>query len=256
MTEISPLIPHMERVLEAKTIQEIWALHLAKMAEYGFDRLLYGFTRFRTAQTQFGSAEDLLMLSNHDEAYIDAFVRTGLYNHAPMVRWALENEGPASWRLLQKVVEMGDLTPTESKVVELNRKFGIIAGYSISFRDMSVRAKGAIGLCARIGMSQDAVEEVWAEHGREITVANNLVHLKLTSMPFASSRRALTPRQREALEWVGDGKTMQDIALLMGLTTATVEKHLRLAREALAVETTAQAVLKASLHNQMFVLEG
>ena len=41
----------------------------------------------------------------------------------------------------------------------------------------------------------------------------------------------------------------------MGLTSATVEKHLRLAREALAVETTAQAVLKAALHNQMFVLE-
>ena len=39
------------------------------------------------------------------------------------------------------------------------------------------------------------------------------------------------------------------------LTSATVEKHLRLAREALAVETTAQAVLKAALHNQMFVME-
>jgi LuxR family transcriptional regulator len=57
------------------------------------------------------------------------------------------------------------------------------------------------------------------------------------------------------LEWVGDGKTTQDIAVLMGLTSATVEKHLRLARESLAVETTAQAVLKASFQNQMFVLE-
>ncbi len=48
---------------------------------------------------------------------------------------------------------------------------------------------------------------------------------------------------------------MQDTALLMGLTSATVEKHLRLAREALAVETTAQAVLKAAFANQMFILE-
>jgi LuxR family transcriptional regulator len=47
----------------------------------------------------------------------------------------------------------------------------------------------------------------------------------------------------------------QDTALLMGLTSATVEKHLRLAREALAVETTAQAVLKAAFANQMFILE-
>jgi len=41
----------------------------------------------------------------------------------------------------------------------------------------------------------------------------------------------------------------------MGLTPATVEKHLRLARDNLNVETTAQAVLKAALQNQMFVIE-
>jgi len=39
------------------------------------------------------------------------------------------------------------------------------------------------------------------------------------------------------------------------LTPATIEKHLRLARETLDVETTAQAVLKAAFYNQMFVLD-
>ena len=48
-----------------------------------------------------------------------------------------------------------------------------------------------------------------------------------------SRRRALSPRQRESLEWVADGKTTQDVALLMGVSAAMVEKHLRLAREAL-----------------------
>ena len=57
------------------------------------------------------------------------------------------------------------------------------------------------------------------------------------------------------MEWVGDGKTMADIAEIMGLTQATIEKHLRLAREALNVETTAQAVLKASFQNQIFVVD-
>ena len=57
------------------------------------------------------------------------------------------------------------------------------------------------------------------------------------------------------LEWVGDGKTVQDTAVIMGLTPPTVEKHLRLARQALNVETTAQAVLKAAFQNQIFVLE-
>ncbi|MEP3034604.1 MAG: sigma factor-like helix-turn-helix DNA-binding protein, partial [Pseudoruegeria sp.] len=50
--------------------------------------------------------------------------------------------------------------------------------------------------------------------------------------------------------------TTQEIAQIMGLTAATVEKHLRLAREVLDVETTAQAVLKASFNNQIFIIEG
>ena len=84
---------------------------------------------------------------------------------------------------------------------------------------------------------------------------NNICHLKIMTLPYSAPSRTLTKRQKEALEWVGDGKTTQDIALLMGLTQATVEKHLRLARESLNVETTAQAVLKAALQNQMFVIE-
>ena len=83
---------------------------------------------------------------------------------------------------------------------------------------------------------------------------NNVFHLKQLTLA-CSGARELTQRQREVLQWVGDGKTAQDIALLMGLTAATVEKHLRLAREALDVETTAQAVLKAAFYNQMFTID-
>jgi DNA-binding CsgD family transcriptional regulator len=96
---------------------------------------------------------------------------------------------------------------------------------------------------------------MWEEHGEDIILMNNVVHLKILTLPYDPPNRGLTRRQREALEWVGDGKTTQDIALLMGLTPATVEKHLRLARETLSVETSAQAVLKAALQNQMYVFE-
>ena len=130
------------------------------------------------------------------------------------------------------------------------------AGYTIGFNTASKRSRGALSLCARSGLSQDDIDAVWDEHGDEILLMNNIAHLKILTLPYSSPTRSLTSRQREALEWVGDGKTTQDIALLMGLTPATVEKHLRLARVSMSVETTAQAVLKAALQNQMFVIEG
>ena len=55
---------------------------------------------------------------------------------------------------------------------------------------------------------------------------------------------------------MADGKTTQDVGLLMGVSPAMVEKHLRLAREALDVETTAQAVAKAALLNMIFQKPG
>ena len=248
------LRPYLHYVSNAKSMEELWSAHCDKMAEYGFDRLLYGFTRYRT-DTSLGDPEDFIILTNHDPAYTNVFFGEGLYFHAPMTRWALENEGASSWRLVGEMFDDRVLTPQEQKVVSFNLKMQVTAGYTVSFKSVSVRSKGAIALTAKPGMNQEDVDAIWDEHGRDIHLMNNVAHLKILTLPYSGPNRALTPRQREALEWVGDGKTTQDIAVLMGLTSATVEKHLRLAREALSVETTAQAVLKAAMQNQMFVLE-
>ena len=236
------------------TLEELWSAHTEQMKSYGFDRLIYGFTRFRT-QTSLGDPEDFIILTNHSPEYVEGFMASGLYFHAPMLHWALENEGAGSWRLLGEKFDKGRLTPEELKVIESNLTLKVTAGYTISFKSVSARSKGAISLAARVGLNQEEVDEIWEEHGEDIHLINNIAHLKILTLPYSPPNRGLTRRQREALEWVGDGKTTQDIALLMGLTSATVEKHLRLAREALSVETTAQAVMKAALHNQMFVLE-
>ena len=250
---MSSLRTYLQEIARCPAIEELWEAHTAKMAEYGFDRLIYGFTRYRTP-TSLGDPEDFVILTNHCKEYMDGFLRDGLYFHAPMLKWALDHEGAASWSMIREMMSSGTMTNEERKVYEFNRSKGITVGYTISFTSVSMRSKGAISLAA-LNRSQDEMDEMWAEHGDDILLMNNIAHLKILTLPYNPPNRALTKRQREALEWVGDGKTTQDIALLMGLTSATVEKHLRLAREALSVETTAQAVLKASLQNQMFVME-
>ena len=252
MTQRTSLPAHLQRVFDARSIEDIWNLHLDGMASYGFTRLLYVFTRFRTAES-FGRVDDMLLLSNLPVDYLKAYFYSGLCLQAPMLKWAARHDGAQSWRLIAERAAAPDLTEAEREVMALNDRYGIRAGYSIGFRDISVRAKGGIGLSVTNGQSQDEVDAIWDEFGEEILTINNVTHLRITVMPFASSRRALTPRQREALEWVGEGKTTQDIAVTMGLTQATVEKHLRLAREALDVDTTAQAVLKAAFQNQIFI---
>jgi LuxR family transcriptional regulator len=240
----------LDRIVRSDSIEGTWQLLLDAMAGYGFDRLLYGYTRFKTANS-YGDSDDMLILSNHDRDYISKFVDGRMYLHAPMVRWATENTGSRSWRWWHD--NFTDLNAEERKVAEFNISRGLHAGYTISFKGTSIRSRGAIALTGRGDLDQTAVDEIWAASERDIELINNVAHLRITNLPHPG-RRQLTQRQREALEWVGDGKTTQDIATIMGLTPATVEKHLRLAREALDVETTAQAVLKASFQNQIFVV--
>lgn len=248
------LIDDLQAIVSAQSIEEAWPILPRALTRYGFDRLLYGFTRFRTANS-FGDLQDVLLLSNHDPEYVDPFFNSGLYFEAPMVQWAAENVGACSWSILAKQAANGKLSNGHRRVMEFNLKHGVVAGYSISFPEHSSRSKGAVGLVAAEGITQEDVDATWATHGNEIEVLCSVAHLKLTSLPYNTGRRPLTPRQREVLEWVGGGKTTADIATIMGLTPATVEKHLRLAREALDVETTTQAVLKASLQNQIFLME-
>jgi len=245
---------YLHSIARCPTLEELWEAHTTKMADYGFDRLIYGFTRYRTS-TSLGDPEDFVILTNHDRSYTDEFLGNGLYIHAPMVRWALTHEGACSWAVMHEMVTSRTITPSEQRVLDFNKEQDVTAGYSVSFKSISARSKGAIALTAKRGMSQADIDAVWAEHGSDIQLMNEIAHLKILTLPYTGPGRTLTARQRETLEWVGDGKTMQDIAVLMGLTSATVEKHLRLAREALAVETTAQAVLKAAFANQMFVLD-
>ena len=247
------LVVYLDRVNNAPSVESLWRLHLDAMARFGFDRLLYGFTRYLNGRSV-GDPQDLVVLTNLPATFMRPYLDTGLYANGPMVRWALANDGACSWSWVIETAARGGFSPAELKTLEFNQKLGLTAGYTISFRSVSQRAKGGIGLCARPGVSQTEVDELWAKDGQAITVMNNVFHLKLLTLPYSGSRQ-LTQRQREVLQWVGDGKTAQDIALLMGLTAATVEKHLRLAREALDVETTAQAVLKASFYNQMFTVE-
>lgn len=241
-------------VCAAKSLEELWPAHVAQMERFGFDRIVYGHTRYRT-ETSLGDPEDFVVLTNHGGDYLAGYIKRGLYFHAPMLRWALENEGAGSWGLIQQMAENGQISDLGHEVIAFNRQMGLTVGYTVSFFSTSERFKGAISLGARSGLSQDDVDAIWRENGDDILLMNNVAHLKILTLPYTPPNRSLTKRQREALEWVGDGKTTQDIALLMGLTPATVEKHLRLARISLSVETTAQAVLKASLQNQMYVLE-
>jgi LuxR family transcriptional regulator len=250
MTETS-ILPLLNRLAAASSIDDAWAIATAHFSAMGFRRVNYGFTRFRHLKT-IGDPDDALFLSTCDADYVNRYFRGGFYAKTPVFRWAERNSGACTWTWVKEAFEAGRLSPEEAEAVRQNAGMGVVAGISISFPEVSSRSKGAMGLIADPGLTHADVDRIFEEQREEILALANMMHLTIVHLPQLSRQRALSPRQREALEWVADGKTTQDVALLMGVSPAMVEKHLRLAREALAVETTAQAVAKGALLNMIF----
>ena len=240
-------------VCNSVSLQDVWQIQRETFASYGFDRIIYGYSRFFSPKN-FGPREDILLLSNHDPDYLKAYTDDEMYLHSPMALWASNNTGACSWRW---IAEHSDLMgERQQKVLDVNRRMDITAGYTLSFPTAFSRTRGVIAATAKTGLTQDDADKIWAEHGRDIEVFANVTHLKIISLPIETQRQPLTARQREALEWVSDGKTNVEIAIIMNVSPATIEKHLRIAREKLGVDTTAQAVAKASFFNQIYVVAG
>jgi len=248
---VADLLSLLTRIAEAESTAAVWDLACGRYRTWGFARANYGFTRFKSDRS-IGDPDDALFLTTSDAAYVQRYFRNNFYARTPVFRWAEANSGSCTWAWVRAAYEAGTLPPDEAETVQQNAVIGVVAGISVSFPTASMRAKGALGLIADPGLNHAAVEQFYAAHRVEVEALAHMMHLKLIQLPYNARRRALTTRQREALEWVADGKTSQDIAVLMGVSAAMVEKHLRLAREALDVGTTAQAVAKAAMMNQIF----
>ena len=244
-------VRRLKRITDARTIGEVWAVHVALMAEFGFDRLLYASTRFRTERS-IGDLQDMLFLTNHRRDYVGAMIERELIRHAPMM--GRVEAGARSWDRPTPPGE-GQQHRLAALALETRDRLGLTAGYDVVFPEVSSRARGALELCARPGLGQAEVDALWDARGPEIELLCGLVHLKICHLPSWGRRRPLTRQQSRVLQWASEGKTAQDTGAIMGLTPATVEKHLRLAREALDVQTTAQAVAKVAHWNQLFVDE-
>ncbi len=55
-------------------------------------------------------------------------------------------------------------------------------------------------------------------------------------------RSKITPRQREVLQLIAEGRTMKEIAGILGISTRTAETHKYAMMEALGIKTTAELI--------------
>ncbi len=239
-----------DKIVNATTAAEAW-VHLRKtLRNAGFDNLLYGTNRLRKAGV-FGKRADSFFLSDLPAGLMQKFWDEELYRTAPVAIWAMQNQGPMSLDYGSERYHAGELPKDQRQTQEILMEAGITSGYVVGFNPPQTTVATAVALL-NMGRTQEETDENWARNGKTILTYASIFNLRMASLPLPSQKSGLTERQKEVLHWVAHGKTSAEVATILGLSTATIEKHLRQARDTLGASTTTQAVLFAQINEHIF----
>ena len=79
-------------------------------------------------------------------------------------------------------------------------------------------------------------------------IAKGMMECMLNRGPGGEGLPGLTPRQREVLQLLAEGKSMKEVAAILNITTRTVEFHKYRMMELLSLKTNAELVQYAVRH--------
>lgn len=238
-------------MLAAPNIESVWAECVAAFRALGFVHVIYGYSPDARGAI-LGSADDFLVLSTLKRDRMAALVANGFHFQSITFNWAMRHAGVASWSMQAHEANLPAGFVQRPEALAFFADAGLQAGVSIGFATGRTRGAAAMALAVPLDVTQAQVD-AWLPGARTVLfVLGCVAHRALSALPWTRASGDLTPRQREVLEWVAEGKTMADIAIILNLQPATVEKHLRLARLVLGVDTTAHALIKAAFLNQLY----
>lgn len=239
-----------EPYLACHNAAALWSRLHRDLQPFGFERLFFAASRKRSANHEH-SPRDSIVRSSYG-AEFDKFFLGGAFSVDVNTQWAICSEGAVSWDLTRRLRAQGQLSARQQELHERCNDLGLINGYTVSLRNRGRGLVSGFGLSADAVSRQREVDRIWVEHGKEILCLLAAFDLIARVSPDIPEGEDLTSRQCEVLEWAGDGKTIDDIAEIMGLSRSTVVRHMEDARARLKVCNTLQAVVRAMQQGQIY----
>ncbi len=223
---------------------------LTKDAELGvfFDKLLqeYGLKSLAYLGSGLlaGPEQNPYLAVTYTSDWVEHYKAQRFVKVDPAVQVGLRRMVPVDW-------DEFDKTSTD-----VQRLFGEAREFGLGRRGISLPIHGRGGDRALVSITSDAKDREWQtlrlEYMRDFQILALHLHQAILRMEGISGvdRRALSPRERECLQWTAEGKTCWECAVILGLSERTVRFYLETARHKLGAANTTHAIMiagKASL---------
>lgn len=190
-------------------------------------------------------SEDLpTLMSSYPKSWTDRYFDLGYQQIDPVVRRA---------RCESKLFSWGGSAPRAAGTREQRRFFDEAMTFGIK-SGVTVPIKGGFGRMAAFTMANDestaSVERLVDDRRDVLQLVGLYFHAHVmakvrTGVNRPGGEGILTQRECQCLAWTARGKTVADIAILVGIAPRTVVFHLEKARQKLNASSIAQCVAEA-----------
>jgi DNA-binding CsgD family transcriptional regulator len=204
----------------------------------GYMHFLYG-VRLSTAYTSISH----FIVSDYPEAWLQEYTERNYAEFDPVVQHCTRFHEPYCWDRLRE-----DPDPKLIAFADACGRHGLVGGMSIGIHGYS----GDTGIFCIGG---PRVVETGSDAAFDLVLVLNTllpyIHATMTRLvrfkQTEDNKPRLSERELECLLWSAEGKTAEEIASILSISTATVTFHLKNAIQKLNVSNRNQAIAKAAL---------
>jgi LuxR family quorum sensing-dependent transcriptional regulator len=179
----------------------------------------------------------LVMLNAWPEGWFARYTAENYFRHDGVGQWALRSTEPFMWSEVPPSLMQG---AKSRRVMDEATDFGLIDGYLVPmFSSRHWQSAVAFASCGRCDLDNRSLAAA------QLMAISAVGQLRRILGDVPAPRQRLTAREAECLTWIAAGKTVHDVADILGLSWFTVQTHLRNVRTKLDVASITQAVVEA-----------
>lgn len=213
----------------AMSLDAVYEVLLRRCAAYGVTSVLAGIIPDRIVKPS--EQPRFVVLGRWPEDWAARYFERQYVRRDPTIHHCIGSTVPLLWSALDL-----DKENPASRIMNEAREFRLTDGITIPQLTLDGVRIGVSFAGDRIDKSPHAIITLTVLASYAVARA---LQLRADTIDGAVP---LSPRERECLRWVSEGKTAPDVALLIGVHCKTVEKHLATVRKKLGALNTPQAV--------------
>lgn len=205
-----------------------------------------GFNHYILVRVSGPGSDDGMAVGNYPSEYMKIWDQERYVDVDPVRRAATSAEQPFLWSDLP---DWAPTSPRRQQFLDLVNRFGLLDGLTVPFNRL-VGGRARVNMCGFKG-EHEKLQDMLRSDGAFFHTVGPVLDLVTTSLPATwpttyTLTPTLTTRQVECLTWLREGKTAHEMAIILGITVATVRFHIDRAKRILGTTTIAHTVDRAT----------